>query len=92
MEFSTQKYWSRLPFPPRGDLPNLGLEPRSPVLAGGFFTMVPLGILLSAPNPKVYILFYNDTLLGMSIVTVILLAYFPFEENKQQVKFQRHVF
>ena len=41
MEFSWQGYWSRLPFPPPGDLPNPGIKPRSPVspaLAGGFFT------------------------------------------------------
>ena len=30
-EFSRQEYWSGLPFPSSGDLPNLGIEPRSPV-------------------------------------------------------------
>ena len=30
MGFSTQVYWSRLPFPSPGDLPNPGIEPRSP--------------------------------------------------------------
>ena len=41
MEFSRQEYWSLLPFPPPGDLPNPGIKPaspESPVLAGGFFT------------------------------------------------------
>ena len=41
MEFSRQKYWSGLPFPPPGNLPNPGMEPVSPVppaLADGFFT------------------------------------------------------
>ena len=32
MEFSTQEYWSRLPFPSPGNLPDPGIEPRSPVL------------------------------------------------------------
>ena len=32
MEFSRQDYWSGLPFPPQGDLPNPGIEPRSPAL------------------------------------------------------------
>ena len=32
MEFSRQEYWSRLPFPSQGDLPNPGIEPRSPAL------------------------------------------------------------
>ena len=41
MGFSRQEYWSGLPFPSRGDLPDPGIEPRSlvsPALAGGFFT------------------------------------------------------
>ena len=29
--FSRQEYWSRLPFPPPGDLPDPGTEPESPV-------------------------------------------------------------
>ena len=31
MGFSRQEYWSGLPFPPPGDLPNPGIEPTSPV-------------------------------------------------------------
>ena len=41
MGFPRQEYWSGLPCPPPGDLPNLGTEPASllsPALAGGFFT------------------------------------------------------
>ena len=43
MEFSRQEYWSGLPCPPPGDLPDSGMEPVSPslmppVLVGGFFT------------------------------------------------------
>ena len=32
MGFPRQEYWSGLPFPSPGDLPNPGIEPRSPVL------------------------------------------------------------
>ena len=32
MGFTSQEYWSRLPCPPPGDLPNPGIEPRSPTL------------------------------------------------------------
>ena len=32
MEFSRQEYWSGLPFPFPGDLPDSGIEPRSPAL------------------------------------------------------------
>ena len=38
MGFSRQEYWSGLPFPPLGDLPDPRIEPASPVLAGRFFT------------------------------------------------------
>ena len=34
--FFKQEYW--LPFPPPGDVPNPGIEPVSPALAGRFFT------------------------------------------------------
>ena len=40
MGFSRQEYWSGLPCPPPGTLPDLGIEPvslMSPALAGGFF-------------------------------------------------------
>ena len=40
MGFSRQEYWSGLPFPSPGDLPNCGTEPSSlmsPALAGRFF-------------------------------------------------------
>ena len=41
---SQQEYWSGLPFPPAGGLPNPGIKsvsPASPALAGGFFTTGP---------------------------------------------------
>ena len=46
MGFPRQEYWSELPFPSPGYLPNPGIEPKSPVsptLTGGFFTTVPPG-------------------------------------------------
>ena len=36
--FPRQEYWSGLSFPPPGDLPKPGTEPKSPALADGFFT------------------------------------------------------
>ena len=42
LAFFRQEYWSRLPFPSLGDLPDPGMEATSlmaSVLAGGFFTM-----------------------------------------------------
>ena len=37
--FSRQEYWSGLPCPPPGDLPNPGIEPRSPILQADSFTV-----------------------------------------------------
>ena len=41
MEFYRQEYWSGLPFPPLGHLPDSGIKPTSPaspIFAGRFFT------------------------------------------------------
>ena len=46
--FPRKEYWSGLPFPPLGDLLDLGIEPLSflsPALAGRFFTAAPPGKL-----------------------------------------------
>ena len=46
MGFPRQEYWSGLPFPSLGDLPDPGIEPVSllpPALADGFFTTAPPG-------------------------------------------------
>ena len=41
MGFSRQEYWSGLPFPSPGDLPDPGMEPVFPELAGRLFTAEP---------------------------------------------------
>ena len=59
MEFSGQEYWSRLPFPPPGDLPDPGIEltsPEAPALQADFFfffiiTAEPLGKSCLSPDP-----------------------------------------
>ena len=46
MGFSRQEYWSGLPCPPLGDLPNSGIKPASlvtPALTSEFFATEPLG-------------------------------------------------
>ena len=50
MGFSRQEYWSGVPFPPPGNLPNPGIKPTSltsPELAGRFFTITGLGWVLN---------------------------------------------
>ena len=43
MGFSKQEYWSRLPFPSPGDLPNPGIEPGSPTLQADALSSEPPG-------------------------------------------------
>ena len=61
MKFSRQEYWSRLPFPSPRDLPNPGIEPKSPELAGRFFP---------AELPEMpYIQAYRGTYSGFQLVS-----------------------
>ena len=41
--FSRQEYWSELPFPSPGDLPDPGIKPRSPALQADALTSEPPG-------------------------------------------------
>ena len=64
-----QEYWSELLFPPPGDLHNPRIEPvspKSPALAGGFFTTSPtLEALLIVTNvPFCVTFFFSLNLLG----------------------------
>ena len=43
MEFSSPEYWSGQPFPSPGDLPNPGIELRSPALQADYLPAEPLG-------------------------------------------------
>jgi len=54
MEFPKQEYWSGLPFPTLGDLPDPGIKPVSlvsPALAGRFLPLAPPGKPLSFTRP-----------------------------------------
>ena len=52
MGFPRQEYWSGLPFPSPGDLPDPGIEPWSPAFAVGFFTTEPPGKPRQAHIPR----------------------------------------
>ena len=43
MGLPRQEYWSGLPFPPAGDLPDPGIKPVFLAMASGFFTTEPPG-------------------------------------------------
>ena len=65
MEFSRQEYWSGLPFPSPGDLPDPGMEPGSPELQADSLPPEPkLAINLTNTNlnshSPTYYLFYLD--------------------------------
>ena len=55
MGFSRQEYWSGLPFPSPGDLPDLGIEPGSPALEADALTSEPPGMphLQKKPGLKI---------------------------------------
>ena len=62
MGFPRQEYWNGLPFPFSGNLPDPGIEPKAPSLAGGFFTTF-IGPLLwhLVPNSAVKLLACRKT-------------------------------
>ena len=53
MGFSRQEYWSGLPFPSPGDLPNPGIEPRSPALQTDALPSKPPGRPPPTPPRKI---------------------------------------
>ena len=55
MVCSRQEYWSGLPYPSPGNLPDLGIK-RPSALAGGFFTTEPSGKLDEANYPTTYMM------------------------------------
>ena len=63
MGFPRQEYWSGLPFPPPVNLPDLGIKPVSPALAGGFFSIVSPGKPLCAANRFLNRILYYHRLL-----------------------------
>ena len=63
--FSRQEYWSGLPFCSPGDLPNPGIEPRSPALQVDSLRFEPLGCLgLNSISPAPSREAQNVTLFG----------------------------
>ena len=67
MEFSRQEYWSDLPFPPPGDLPDPRIEPMSPVSPA-------LQVNSSPAEP--YIMSHNYLILVMRTLQIYFLSNF----------------
>ena len=69
MGFSRQEYWSGLPCPPPGDLPDPVIKPMSPVtpaLAGGFFTTEPPG------KPHLYVTGWDKSPSWLSLLNFLI--------------------
>ena len=66
--FSRQEYWSGLPFPSPGDLPNPGIEPRSPALHADSLPSEPPGNQIKyLINTKWYSIYFLSTLMPKSL-------------------------
>ena len=57
MKFPRQEYWSGLPFPPLGGLPNPGIEPASPALQA--YSLPPYH--LGSPQWMWYLWFFQQS-------------------------------
>ena len=71
MEFSRQEYWSGLPLPSPGDLPNPGIKPRSPTLQADALPLEPRG----KPGNS-YIVVFSRKIFGMRCETVFWTLFF----------------
>ena len=63
MEFSRPEYWTGWPFPSPGDLPNPGIEPRSPALQADSLPAEPQGKPRDVPkwNSQVLVIFEDNS-------------------------------
>ena len=60
MGFSRQEYWSGLPIPSPEDVPDPGIKPVSPALAGEFFTALAIREALGVYHFGGFLYFSND--------------------------------
>ena len=74
MGFSRQEYWSGLPFPSPGDIPNPGIEPGSPTLQADSLLLSPQGSPGEALNFILFIYTIRITRLDLQVY---------WEDNKQ---------
>ena len=80
MEFSRQGYWSGLPFPSAGGLPNPGVKPGSPALQADSL----LSELQGRPKPKVNVKSLSHVRLFVTPWTVAYQAPLPMGFSRQE--------
>ena len=77
MGFSRQEYWSGLPFPSPGDLPDPGIKPSSPALQADTLPSEPPGkpqFLVDAQSLKVNYMIIDTLVITFWNVHVFILA------------------
>ena len=82
--FSRQEYWSGLPFPSPGDLPDPGIEPRSPALQANALTSEPLrchqkGLSLILGAMNLSNVFFPSILVSQYAMFLRCIMYFPID-------------
>ena len=83
-----QEYWSGLPFPPPGDLPNPGIELASPALqADFFFTTGPPR--KPSPTSEHFEIYFSHHLLGGFLVPI---SEIPRQHILMKCSLQRYIF
>ena len=83
--FSRQEYWSGLPFPSPGDLPDPGIEPGSPALEADSLTSEPLTYMFEQ-----HFSLYLTCLLQIQFLSELQLWYFFFQYRSMKGKFRFH--
>ena len=78
MEFPMQEHWSGLPLPFPGDLPDPGIEPMSPALAGGLSTAEPP----ARPSPGILLGYVPAQIVPMEFILLEL------EEGWKEMKYK----
>ena len=79
MGFSMQEYWSGLPCPPPGDLPDPGIQPASPVTSGLQADSLPLsyrGSPCLCMSVYTYIYIYFTCIYTVNIVNIYMYTVF----------------
>ena len=71
VEFSRQEYWSGLPFPSPGDLPNPGIEPKSPALQADTLPSEPPG----KPAWNSYLPWFKNCFLSEAVSSPLWLSF-----------------
>ena len=84
-ESPKQEYWSGLPFPSPGDLPDPGIKPTSPALAGWFFITEPPGKFQSFTFDSLYVPNSQETNHFGQAGINLRLVYFSFSKQSMKV-------